>query len=144
MEIYFELKSNQEILIKCKDKIIGSIFTPSSSGHNVSNAIQICGFDRAFELWGCAVFVDDKEKHKQDIQLMFNENSQEAKYMTVSRACNSDCIKCFNKFDDVDAGIFKHKKYIIGKKCTCDELTVVREKDLPAEIITQKNKLVTK
>lgn len=75
MEIEFELVDNQTINVvgihtlqervkgddgqyklesKVTRKVIGNIFTPSGSGHTYKNAIQICGFTEAFDLWGCA------------------------------------------------------------------------------------------
>ncbi len=75
MKIEFELKDKERILIigigeDGERKQIGHIFTPSSSAENNLNAIQICGFDEAFDLWGCGVFGDKKTKQmKKDIQL---------------------------------------------------------------------------
>ncbi|KKN40781.1 hypothetical protein LCGC14_0729970 [marine sediment metagenome] len=75
MKIEFELKDKERILIigideKGNRKQIGHIFTPSSSAESNLNAIQICGFDEAFDLWGCGVFGDKKTKQmKKDIQL---------------------------------------------------------------------------
>lgn len=76
MEISFKQKNEKyiEIYMKDVDKkeefLVGHIFTPSGSGETNVNAIQICGFDEAFDLWGCGVFGDEKTKQmKKDIQL---------------------------------------------------------------------------
>ena len=58
MKIEFKFISKKHIEImgissKIKKKI-GDIFTPSGSGHTTMNAIQVCGFKEAYDLWGCA------------------------------------------------------------------------------------------
>lgn len=68
-EIKFKQESEKHISIigvgdKGKQHEIGHIFTPSSSGRNIRNAIQICGFTEAFDLWGCAVFKTPKIDQK--------------------------------------------------------------------------------
>lgn len=124
MKITFEQKNEKEVLIKSNGKTIGRIFTPSGTSHNKLNAIQVCGFDRAFMLWGCGVFADEKTgKQKQDIQLLYNENSEG---VSGSFAVNSDCGRCFNK--QVPMG-----DYLPGRKCSCDELEIAKEKDLDIE-----------
>ena len=78
MKIEFEFKDKERILIigideEGKRKQIGHIFTPSSSAENNLNAIQICGFDEAFDLWGCGVFGDKETgQMKKDIQLAWH------------------------------------------------------------------------
>ena len=79
MDIEFKFIDKQEIKIigvdeKTKErKEIGRIFTPSGSGHDVKNAIQVCGFDEAFDFWGCGIYGDKKtQKMKKDIQLQFS------------------------------------------------------------------------
>jgi len=59
--IWKELK--QEVLILDTDggEVIGRIFTPSGTNRDMPNAIQVCGFDEAFSLWGCGgILVDEK------------------------------------------------------------------------------------
>lgn len=95
-------------------KQIGHIITPSSSSQNIKNAIQICGFSEAFDLWGCASFCH-KEKpeidriHKEimeelqekrlnwmqakDIQLKFEFDSKQGNNSNVGRA---HCMACYN------------------------------------------------
>ncbi len=79
MKIEFELKTKEKINIigideKGKRKEIGHIFTPSSSAENNLNAIQICGFDEAFDLWGCGIYGDkETKKMKKDIQLCWHK-----------------------------------------------------------------------
>jgi hypothetical protein len=69
MKIHFELDSDQKVLIKNGDELIGHIFTPAGSGEDVANAIQVCGFSEAFDLWGCGIFGGFK-----DIQLLFDNH----------------------------------------------------------------------
>ncbi len=90
MKITFELTNDQFIYIKSNGKIIGHIFSPAGSGHDTLNAIQVCGFEEAYDLWDCGVFGETKNKSekvinaldntqelpvrpKKDIQLMFKE-----------------------------------------------------------------------
>lgn len=79
MKIEFEFKNKERVLIigideKGERKQIGHIFTPSSSAENNLNAIQICGFDEAFDLWGCGVFGDKETgQMKKDIQLAWHK-----------------------------------------------------------------------
>lgn len=47
---------------KGETKQVGEIFTPGGSGECHQNAIQICGFDEAFDLWGCANYQTYKLK----------------------------------------------------------------------------------
>ena len=56
-----------EVIIEANTSKIGQIFSPSGSGNDKNNAIQVCGFTEAFDLWGCGVF----EGYK-DIQLLFD------------------------------------------------------------------------
>jgi len=60
MNIKFKLINEQKVeIVNVDDKgehVIGQIFSPSSSGNDVKNAIQVCGFVEAFDLWGCGVF----------------------------------------------------------------------------------------
>ena len=75
MRIEFEQKDKEHInIIGITDNgersEVGHIFTPSGSGETNLNAIQICGFDEAFDLWGCGVYGDAETKQmKKDIQL---------------------------------------------------------------------------
>ncbi len=128
MKITFEQKDEKEVLIKANGKTIGHIFTPAGTGHNKLNAIQVCGFDRAFMLWGCGIFADEKTgKQKQDIQLLYNENSEQ---VSGKFAVDSDCGRCFNKQTPIP-NIMGDNSH--GSKCTCDELEIAKEKDLNIE-----------
>lgn len=104
MKITFELVNEQRVNIISEGKIIGHIFSPAGSGQNVSNAIQVCGFEEAFDLWGCGVFGEAKPRvggiyssssvMKKDIQLLFKDytNSQVSDNVYIS-----DCSYCYNK-----------------------------------------------
>jgi len=92
---------------------VGCIFTPSSSGQNITNAIQICGISEAFDFWGCSRYVqpkdldvkkrvmtaiEDKEEkfiQTKDIQLMFNFETRPTFKINTNQFDN--CLKCFNK-----------------------------------------------
>ena len=75
MKLKFDLKDERHINIINKEdgRIVGRIFTPSGTGEVIENAIQVCGFSRAFELWGCGVIGDNEKKPLQDIQLLFKD-----------------------------------------------------------------------
>lgn len=64
MKIEFKQEDKEHIDIIGVDgkkrKVIGRIFTPSGSGEEYTNGIQICGFTEAFDLWGCACFGKEK------------------------------------------------------------------------------------
>ncbi|MBR9682774.1 MAG: hypothetical protein GOV02_03800 [Candidatus Aenigmarchaeota archaeon] len=113
MKIEFELKDKETVSIVGIDektnekKSIGQIFTPGGSGKMHKNAIQICGFEEAFDLWGCAVYGmpkyknDDLVKHQngdavieqvKDIQLKFNMETK----LHHCRQLNNVCLKCYN------------------------------------------------
>ena len=71
MEIEFKLKNKEKVDIigindKGERKEIGHIFTPSSSGEDILNAIQICGFTEAFDLWGCGLYGKPKYDLKKE------------------------------------------------------------------------------
>lgn len=78
IKIEFELQDKENIIIfgideRGKRQEIGHIFTPGGSGKKHSNAIQICGFDEAFDLWGCGVYGDKATKNmKRDIQVTWH------------------------------------------------------------------------
>jgi len=146
MIIEFELKDKQNILIwgiseDGKDRRnIGCIFTPSSSGENIKNAIQICGISEVFDFWGCARYVQPKnlnntpkriidalENKKEefiqmkDIQIMFDFGTETTKNRIN---LHKECLGCFNH------------------PCTCDNkgshkhispYNVKREEDLEKE-----------
>jgi hypothetical protein len=69
--------------------LVGQIFSPSSSGNNIGNAIQVCGFTEAFDLWGCGIF-----KGYKDIQLLFDEGVMGG---IESKDILKDCQKCYRK-----------------------------------------------
>lgn len=89
--ITFELEHNQLVNIKRNGEKIGHIFSPGGSGHRHINVVQVCGFNEAFDLWGCAVFAN-----KKDIQLLFDDQTLKGKSM-FSDGCvmNEGCDRCF-------------------------------------------------
>lgn len=79
MEIIFELDTEKRVKIIGVEgeqrKEIGHIFTPSGSGHTTRNAIQVCGFDEAFDLWGCGLY-GELEEHSHPISASRGEYKQ--------------------------------------------------------------------
>ena len=113
-KIEFELINKQEIKIYGYDEDlvkheIGYIFTPASSGANIINAIQICGFREAYDYWGCARYQfpkigDNRERicnhldgkknpivQAKDIQLLFDIETIKTKIKI-----SNECWACFN------------------------------------------------
>jgi hypothetical protein len=137
MKLEFEFVDKENIRILAIDEkttkknIVGQIFTPSGSGNDSKNAIQVCGFSEAFDLWGCAIFMEpaindnddrclvDKNGKKiyqqaKDIQLLFSPETK--------AGCEMYCCCCSKCYND---------------PCTCEvkvrfsnPYTVKREQDL--------------
>lgn len=53
-KITFKQIDEQNIDILLDGKKVGHVSTPASSLHD--NSVQICGFDEAYDLWGCGIF----------------------------------------------------------------------------------------
>ncbi len=144
MQLKFKLIDEQNVkIIAIQDDVekeVGCIFTPSSSGNNIKNAIQICGASEVFDFWGCSRYTqpkdlgtkkriinaleNKKEEHIQvkDIQIMFNFETETTKVKKYG--WDENCLGCFNK------------------PCTCDNkenhkhispYNVKRETDLEKE-----------
>lgn len=78
-----------KVIIRKDGNIVGHIFTPSSSSNNIENAVQVCGFTEAFDLWGCGIF-----KGYLDIQLLFDEGILGG----IDNDANMrECLKCYRK-----------------------------------------------
>lgn len=112
-EITFELENEQRVIIKRDGEVVGHIFSPASSGEDTLNAIQVCGFSEAYDLWGCGVFEGTK-----DIQLLYDEGFRKPGKEALHKIDNK-CIRCYEK------------------ECQCDNdddgsnpFNVKREKDL--------------
>lgn len=90
---------------------IGHIFTPGGTSHNIRNAIQICGFSEAFDLWGCGVLAHPKESGInfkdtevlaaiQDRGIEFTQAKDiQLKFEPATKEVISDygCVCCYNK-----------------------------------------------
>ncbi len=122
MKLKFDLKDKKHInIINEEDgRIVGRIFTPSGTMEKIEDAIQICGFSRAFELWSCGVIGDNKGYPLQDIQLLFkdfkSEIGQDMKGISfgarnLSILNKGGCDKCFHWKDEFG-------------NCKCSELKV--------------------
>ena len=86
---YKDRAFGRKVIIKQNGKEVGHIFTPSGSGNDVENAIQVCGFSQAFDLWGCGIY-----KGYKDIQLLFDGD------IMGGQDTNCDlheCPRCFRK-----------------------------------------------
>ncbi len=137
MNLKFRLKNDQsvEVINEANGKVVGRFFTPSGTGEDREGAIQVCGFDDCFELWGCGVFGDGNGNPKKDIQLLFNENStNEDEKIHRDIISSIKCSKCFHYFLDENG-----KKDEKGK-CKCDDLRVKPFKEIILEKIDWKDK----
>ncbi len=123
--IYFELEQTEEdkktskrmkkqiatkvIIRKGMDKNVGHIFTPSGSGRYVLNAIQVCGFTEAFDLWGCGIYRGFK-----DIQLLFDTGIMGGVDTRIDMkkccACFREPCQCENKKINSKTSPFKVKR----------------------------------
>lgn len=115
-----------------KEKIIGQIFSPAGTSQDKTNAIQVCGFSEAYDLWGCGIFSKPKSlntgegMHKKkyiydsqgkpimeqvkDIQLYYDDDTIKGGFDVIP-----SCDICFNN------------------PCICENekgFTVKREKDI--------------
>ncbi len=129
MKLKFKLKDKKHINIINEDdgRIVGEIFTPSGTGEKIEDAIQVCGFSRAFELWGCGRIGDNKGSSLQDIQLLFKnfKSNTGSKMRNVCFGAKNlpvmdkkGCDRCFH---------WKDKE----GNCKCSELKVFkRYKDI--------------
>ena len=124
MKLKFKLKDEKHInIINGEDgRIVGRIYTPSGTGEVIEDAIQICGFSRAFELWSCGRIGDEKGNALQDIQLLFKDFKSKTQ-QDMNGICfgtsnlsiiNKDgCDRCFHWRDEFG-------------NCNCSELKVHR------------------
>jgi hypothetical protein len=128
------------------EHIVGHIFTPGGSGHTIKNAIQICGFDEAFDLWGCAMFGgpvwkgldkqfvqarrrngrfsdrdrDEKIAQKKDVQLLFSMETKE------HNKWSKNCYKCYNNPCTCEIQIKHDNPYTVKRS---QDLYLERDKD---------------
>ena len=134
MEIEFELVNNKEITIfgieNNERKEIGRIFTPSNnmenrkeSGNSTSDnpkAIQVCGFTKIYDLWGCGVYgkkenlIDKDELNKSIITQLINRKVTHYKDIQLQFDFNTDKIR------DNDTLNNCHRCY--NNPCTCREI----------------------
>lgn len=122
-----------------KEKIIGTIQTPSGTGADYINAIQVCGISEAFDFWGCGNFGKPKQipnddklgrqyyynvrgkkimEQVKDIQLYFDEDTQKCSLDDLN-----DCNSCYNT------------------ECTCD---IKQQTDLFAEEFGNQSPFIIK
>ncbi len=171
MKLKFKQTDSQHIEIIAvdektkKEHQVGQIFTPSGSGEDCKNAIQICGFTEAFDLWGCGVFGEPKHStysyifdekgnkilgQTKDIQLQFSPETQRHHILRMKKTKE---IPYWNPEQRGRIGIMKtetnedicHKCY--NEPCTCEvkiahenPYTVKREHDLWIEKVKEKKK----
>jgi len=68
-KITFELESPNQIRIMLNGKEVGQVFAPADTKYETENTIQICGFDEAFNYWGCGIF-GEKVPSKVDYEMI--------------------------------------------------------------------------
>ncbi len=149
------------------EKDVGQIFTPSGSGETNLNAIQICGFDEAFDLWGCGVYGCKETKNmKKDIQLCWQYPYDKMEERDIHQIVVEEKEHFLTKEQQDRLGLkrptwtekikkdrfsFDLKDGVCGKcfnhPCTCEVLinhenpyTVKREQDLHLEKVKEKKK----
>lgn len=97
MTITFKQVDEQHVDVLFNGKKVGHIFSPAGSGSNVLNGIQVCGFEVAYDYWGCGVFGERKGDNviaKRDIQLIYSEyDVVQPRHLNY----NSDCLRCYNE-----------------------------------------------
>ncbi len=124
MKITFKIKKDTEnkgVIILGDGEVIGNIHTPSGTGHDVDNAIQVCGFDDAFKYMGCGVFSNHAGEPKRDIQLMFS----------------SDVVPKTNKFPSLDINHCS-KCFYPNKDCRCSDTKIKSLKELVVDSLVDK------
>ncbi len=120
--ITFEQIDVQHVKILKNGLPVGEIFSPSGSGEMYPNAVQVCGFSEAFDLWGCACFPGYK-----DIQLLFDGKKMDGKYDSYMR--DDACARCYMmpcQCEDKD----KFELFDEESKKNSNPFTVKRQSDL--------------
>lgn len=164
MNIKFRLVNEKEIIILNEEplknqgtvsKEIGRIFTPSSSSNNITNAIQVCGFEEAFDLWGCAMYArpltedeqvlknlgnhNTKMKQCKDIQLLFMPGSthhvQKGDILKDCGRCYNIPCSCDNKIPEETFEKFNVEKNVthLFEQWKTNPFTIKREGELKIE-----------
>jgi len=154
MNIKFELERDNKVLIKSSGKVIGHIFSPASSGGDVTNAIQVCGFDMAYDLWGCGIFGNNlkikvpltekelnylKNEHLDKEHDHVKELVKKGYRMESGYKAKKDIQLIFSEPDYTinccgkSEGLSNCYK-CFSKPCVCSELKVVRQKDVNTKL----------
>lgn len=138
MKLKFRLVNEQDMRIinEEDDREIGRVFTPSGTSYDKIDAIQVCGFSRAFELWGCGAFADNGRDALQDIQLLFKDFKPEKQEQmdTIVLPDKTGKDKHYKRFSPKNMPIIDkegcdrcfHWKDKAGN-CKCSELKVFRK-----------------
>jgi len=121
MEIEFEMDKDDKQKVRVigidKDirKQIGSIFTPSSSGHDTKNAIQVCGIDEAFDLWGCSKY----KTYKTDVSGHSYMYEEPKTFQLPYRLLEAFDSETMNKIIKITRESYvEERKKVQGKKVT--------------------------
>ncbi len=110
----FENENKTSVLIKRNGKDIGRVWSQNSSPdhntpypHNDSeyclNSVQICGFDRMSEIWGCGPFAGKKDCviHFVPHELEYYDNKKEKYKNYLNNCLNKDTdVSSIQSFDD--------------------------------------------
>lgn len=142
MKIRFKIKGVDEFMVSDSEvqiideengTVIGRIFSADSidnpdirGGNESKNAIQICGFDFAYSLWGCGVINGEDGYWKKDIQLLFSPRKKSFTAQRGEKPAPMNeriCLRCFNKKED----------------CTCEELKVFDSRDAIKKFIKKRD-----
>lgn len=126
MKITFKQVNDQHIDIMSGDKKVGHIFSPGGTGEHVTNAIQVCGFEDAYDLWGCGLFSEkfEEKKDRDPRQIEYLKNKgivPDKDYVIHSRNVHKKDIQLL--FKDYDNQGFSNGMYCPGcynEPCTCD------------------------
>lgn len=136
-KITFKLVDDQRVSIIQDGKPIGSMFSPAGSGDNCVNAVQVCGFTEAYDLWGCGIFRGFK-----DVQLLFDKAkmSGEDTHIELHKCtgCYRDPCQCENPKDKLRPFKVKTEKEIE------DRIIYSKKSWRPDEIFKDEDKEIKK
>lgn len=144
------------------EREIGCIFTPSGSSQDCVDCIQVCGFEEAFDLWGCGryhvpscnssgEYIRDKNGNRvfnyaRDIQLKYNWETHGASlHQNKNGDWAKNCHRCFNEPCTCEIKIAHENPFTVKReqdlhvlKKKFEDKTVMKESDY----IKEKNKMM--
>ena len=155
MKITFKPVDEQHIDIMSGDKKIGHIFSPGGTGEAYENAIQVCGFEDAYDLWGCGLFGEEGENKvfygKEQLAKLreFEKNNEgqwaehwkemadKGYHVEKTTAMKKDIQLRFKEYDNVGLDRFSHIScwQCFNKPCTCDGLKLFSSFQFPVKYL---------